>query len=376
MTPRISLDPGFSTEAMSAVYSPDATVGAILRFEEALASSLADAGLAPPSEAAKVAQACQAGVDDAGAILATTWETGTPIIALRIAIEASIADEAASRWFHFGATTQDAVDTGQMIQADAALGLLETALIEVARKLRDLTVTYRDQPHMGRTFLRDARPITFGFRTAGWLQAVISHITRVRGTRGELVIQLGGPVGTADDYGAASSEVISGVAGRLGLGAPNISWATDRTLVRALAQTVGGIAATMAKIGGDLALLASSPIGEISVRPGGSSSLPGKQNPLDPVRAVAAARACDGAVAMLGSGTSHEMDRGVGGWQVEWVALPLALQTSAAAVEAIHDALTSLKVDTEVMSMNAKGASPDTTGIDAVIAVYDEIIIT
>jgi 3-carboxy-cis,cis-muconate cycloisomerase len=372
MTPQISLDPGFSTEAMSAVYSPEETVGAILRFEAALASSLAEAGLAPHDQAAAVAEACAAGIHDAEAIIASTWENGTPILALRSAIEEKV-DAEVSRWFHFGATTQDAVDTGQMIQARSALDLLESALIDIARRLRHLTETYRDQPHMGRTFLQDAVPTTFGFRTAGWLHAVLTHMTRLRTARSQLVIQLGGPVGMASDYGASLSEVVAELANRLSLGVPTISWHTDRTLIRSLAQAAEGVAATMAKIGGDIALLASSPIAEVAVRAGASSSMPGKQNPLDSVRAVAAARVCAGAVAML-SGTSHELDRGVGGWHVEWVALPLVFQASAAAVEATSASLVSLTVDAEVMSANSRGGAPATTQIDAVLAVYDQIV--
>jgi 3-carboxy-cis,cis-muconate cycloisomerase len=374
MTLRPSFDPGFSTEAMTAVYTPEATVAAILRFEAALAEALAEAGLTPQAHAEAVVRACESGIDDAGAIISSTWENGTPIIALREEVSAVIGDAEVSRWFHYGATTQDAVDTGQMIQAHSALGLLEADLLEIARRLRDLTVTYRDQPQMGRTFLQDARTTTFGFRTAGWLDAVLTHVTRLRSTGDELVIQLGGPVGSADAYGEVAPEVIAGVARRLGLGVPDISWHTDRTLVRSLAQTTGRVAATMSKIGGDIALLASSSIGEVTVRSGGSSSMPGKQNPLDSIRAIAAARVCDSAAAMLGPGTSHELDRGVGGWHVEWLALPLAFQTSAASVEAISRALGSLTVDVDAMSGSADGTSPGAAAIDVVLAAYDRIV--
>jgi 3-carboxy-cis,cis-muconate cycloisomerase len=374
MTLRPSFDPGFSTEGMSALYTPEATITAILRFEAALAATLADAGLAPRDQAEAVVRACEGGIDDAGTIIASTWENGTPILTLREELADVIGDAEASRWFHFGATTQDAIDTGQMIQANSALGLLEADLLEIAHRLRDLTDTYRDHPQMGRTFLQDARTTTFGFRTAGWLDAVLTHITQLRSTRDKLVIQLGGPVGTADAYGEAAPEVLAGVANRLGLGVPDISWHTNRTTVRSLVQTTGRIAATMAKIGGDIALLASGSIGEVTVRSGGSSSMPGKQNPLDAVRAIAAARVCDGAVAMLGPGTSHELDRGVGGWHVEWVAVPLVFQASAAAVEAMSRALDSLTVDVEVMSGSADGTSPGAAGIDVVLAAFERIV--
>ncbi|HSM43993.1 MAG TPA: lyase family protein, partial [Acidimicrobiia bacterium] len=278
MSPRPSFDPGFSTEALTELYSPESVVAAFLRFEEALALALADAGLAPQDEADAVAAACRSGVADPESVLASTWDEGTPVMALRESVTSGLA-EGSARWFHFGATTQDTIDTAQMIQARAALALLEDQLVVIARRLRDLTVEYRDQPQMGRTFLQDARPTTFGFRTATWLNAVVGHIGDVRRIGDELSFQLGGSVGTLSIYGDSAADLLVAVGKRLGLAPPDISWHTDRSQVIELAQTVQRIAATMAKIGSDVALLASSTIAEIRVRSGGSSSMPEKRNP-------------------------------------------------------------------------------------------------
>jgi 3-carboxy-cis,cis-muconate cycloisomerase len=270
----------------------------MLEFEAALALALADAGIAPSEKAEQVASACRAGVADPEALLASTWETGTPLIALRESLETAI-DEEARRWLHFGATSQDAIDTGTMIQAKSALAVLDKGLTSIARRLRDLTVEHRDQPQMGRTFLQEARPTTFGFRTATWLDAVVGHLEELRGRRDSLVVQLGGPVGTLGTYGEKAWQVVSSVADTLELKAPDIAWHTFRVPVVAPAQALARLAATMAKIGYDISLLTSSEIAEISVRSGGSSSMPEKQNPVDAIRAVAAAHACIGAVSML-----------------------------------------------------------------------------
>lgn len=363
-----SLFPGFSTEELTDVYTAGSTVAAMLEFEAALALALADAGIAPLAEAEQVAKACRGGVGDPEAILASTWESGTPIIALREAVDAG-------EWFHHGATTQDAVDTGQMLQAKRALEILDPQLVSIADRLRDLTTEHRDQPHMGRTFLQDARPTTFGFRTATWLDAVLDHIGELRGQRSTLPIQLGGPVGTRESYGEAGAQVAEALAERLGLSVPDISWHTNRSRVLSLAQTVQRSAYTMAKIGTDIALLSSSAIGEVSVRSGGSSSMPDKQNPIDSVRAVAASSACTGSVAMLTSAPPHELDRAVGGWHVEWTALPLVFQTAGAAIEAIDLCLASLEVDQDAMAAPVEIPPPiDQTQIDKVLARHTAVV--
>lgn len=370
-----SLFPGFSTEALTELYSPESVVAAMLRFEEALALALADAGLAPQDEADAVAAACRSGVPDPETVLASTWDEGTPLIALRESVTSGLT-EGSARWFHFGATTQDTIDTAQVIQARAALALLDDQLVIIARRLRELTVEYRDQPQMGRTFLQNARPTTFGFRTATWLNAVVNHIRDLRRVGNDLHFQLGGPVGTLGVYGDSAADVLGAMAERLGLAVPDISWHTDRSRMVELAQTVQRTANTMAKIGSDLALLASSAIAEIRVRSGGSSSMPEKRNPLDSLRAVAASRACTGAVGMLTSGSGHELDRGTGGWHIEWLALPLVFQTGGAAAEAIGTCLESLDVDRPAMSTHA-GSSESAENpirIDRVLAACDRIL--
>jgi 3-carboxy-cis,cis-muconate cycloisomerase len=377
MSSRPTFDPGFSTDALTAVYTPEATVAAILEFEAALARSLASAGLAPVEEAEIVAEACRHGVAGPADVLDTTWDEGTPIIALRQLVTAQIGDDAASRWFHFGATTQDAVDTAQMLQAKRALDIIEGELVGLARSLHDLTVRFGEQPHMARTFLQDARPTTFGFRTASWLDGVLGHVEESRRQRERLPVQLGGPVGTMPEYGEAAQEVRAALSRQLALGNPGISWHTDRSPILSLARYAEGCAMTMAKIAIDLALLASSAIGEITVRSGGSSSMHHKQNPIDSIRAVAASRASSGAVAMLLAGPP-ELDRGVGSWHVEWIALPLALQACGASVEAVGAGIGSLQVNEVVMSANAGSDLGDIGGVKsqiaAVTARFDRVI--
>lgn len=367
--PRPSFDPGFSTDELTELYSARSTVAAILEFEAALALALSDAGIAPAEEAEEVAAACGRGVADPEAILASTWESGTPLLSLR-------EEVGGGDWFHFGATSQDAIDTAQMIQARRALEVVGEGLSSIARRLRDMTEEYRTQPQMGRTFLQEARVTTFGFRTALWLDSVLDHVTEVRKLQSTLPVQLGGPVGTRAAYGDAAETVTRHLADRLGLSAPAISWHTNRSPVVTLAVALERTSMTMEKIGCDVALLSASSLGEVTVRSGGSSSMPGKQNPIDSIRAVAAAGVCHGAVAMLTSSPPHQLDRGVGGWHAEWLALPLAFQSAGAAVEAIGTCLDSLEVQEETMSSNAGEVVPEEpyASIDAVLARFEAVL--
>lgn len=334
---------------MNDLFSAAGVVSSILEFEAALASALAEEGLAPASEAEAVVQACGDGVDDPESILATTWEAGTPILALRAEVTATLDAEAA-RWFHFGATTQDAVDTALMLQVDRGIALIDADLMSMAQRLRELTVEFRDQPHMGRTFIQDARPMTFGLRTAGWLNTILEHHEASQSLRNVLPVQLGGSNGTRSDYGDSSRTVVGALAHHLGLADSPVVWHGDRSVVLSAAQYVERISRTMAKIATDIAYLASSGVSEVTIRSGGSSSMPDKRNPVDSIRAIAAASACSGAVSMLTGAPAQELDRGVGGWHIEWVAMPLALCTTAAAVDAMRTCLVSLEVNREAMT--------------------------
>jgi 3-carboxy-cis,cis-muconate cycloisomerase len=369
VTARPTFDSGFTTPELSQLFSDQATVAALLEFEAALALSLVDTGIAPQAAAEEVSAACRAGVPDPAAILDSTWETGTPLLALRQEVTAGMAPESA-QWFHYGATTQDAVDTGLGLQSRQGLSILEEGLLRMVRRLVELTTENRDRPQTGRTFLQPALPTTFGLRTAGWLASTLDRIAELRAADESLQVQLGGSNGTLSAYGDRGATVVSALATRLGLRAPDVTWHADRTSTLSMAQTLGRVAATMGKIATDVAILTSPEIAEITVRSGGSSSMPAKENPLDPIRARAAAAACTGAVAMLGAAPSVELDRGVGGWHVEWLAIPLAFQTCGASVEAMRWCLDSVVVDADRMESRAPGPVSPAIGpqIDAVLA--------
>jgi 3-carboxy-cis,cis-muconate cycloisomerase len=367
------LEQGFTTTEMAAVFTPAARVEAMLEFEAALVMALADAGLVDGETAEVVAGACRQPVDDPGGVLAATWTDGTPLRPLIDDIRSRLTSDQA-QWAHYGATTQDTVDTATMLLARRGLEVLDAGLIVLAREMARLATAHREQPQMGRTFLQHARPTTFGYIVAGWLDATMGHLADLRREGADLVLQLGGPVGNLADYGDRGVEVVEALGKRLGLAVPSLPWHTDRSRIASLAAALERTARTMARVGLDVAFLASSDIAEVTVRGGGSSSMAGKQNPMDSVRAVAAAEVCSAAAQVITAGRLTELERGIGGWHAEWAALPLVFQRTAAAAEAMTGCLASLEVDVDRMAALVDTLPEiDTRLIDNVLDAYESL---
>jgi 3-carboxy-cis,cis-muconate cycloisomerase len=347
------LDPGFSTTAVSRCFSPPAHVQAMLQVEGALALSCAEAGVGDQVVAEEIARICATVQLDARQILSDGWQLGTPVLALRSALVLHLSDEAARDVAAgHGATTQDIVDTAFQLQIREALGAIEADLTSLNQRLIELALEHRTTPMIGRTFMQHARPTTFGLRAAHWYDAAASIADALRSARTMCSIQLGGPVGTLEGLGTSGPDVTWRFAERLGLRQPVASWHGDRRRVADVCALVGQTARCMAKMATDIAILSSSEIGEVRVRAGGSSSMAGKRNPFDAVRALSAADACAGAAALVSTARPIELERGLGGWHVEWLAVPLTFMTGAASVEAMARSLESLEVDQPAMLRN------------------------
>lgn len=347
---------GFSTPQMTEIFSEESLIGVMFRFERELVLALAEAGVAPTDEASAAAAACQPPSADPVALLDATWTAGSPVIALVDEIRGRLATDAERSWIHYGSTTQDVIDTAHMLLCGQALAELDRSLQRIASQMRDVARAHRDTPQIGRTFLQHALPTSFGLRAAGWLDPTLGHIERLRETRSGLPLQLGGPVGDRAAYGSRGIDVTEALASRLGLRATDVAWHSDRSVIRQLAAAVADTTSTMAKVASDVALLAQSDSAEVRVRAGGSSAMSGKRNPIDAVRALAAAEIASGMASTLERARPTELDRGLGSWHAEWALLPSMFQAASACLDAVESLLGSLEVDEEAM---AERAGPD-----------------
>lgn len=338
---RVTVDPGFTTPAMSGVFSLEDRLVLFCRFEAELAAAQAELEVISDEAAAEIAGVCARPPTDAGSVLAEGWERGTPVVALLDSLRAGMTAETA-RWIHHGATTQDVVDTALILQMKAGLVGLADEIVGLRTLLAALARRHGQTTTMGRTFLQPAAPTTVGARVALWLAPLIPLTLSLRAAAADLPLQLGGPVGDAAGFDRWP-EVAGSLAARLGLVAPLAPWHTDRTPITATAGLLGRLATSVGKIATDVALL--SGLGEVRVRSGVSSSMPDKRNPIDALRALAAIRVCHSAVAGLVTAPSPGLERSVGAWHAESVLVPSMFETAAAAVEGVRRSMETVEFE-------------------------------
>ena len=346
----------FSTPSMSAVFAPVAHVQAMLAFEAALALAEARAGIIPPEAARVIAAACNAEPVDVSSLYREAVTAGTPAIPLVRMLTARVEGEA-RKYVHWGATSQDAIDTALMLQMRAGLDLLIADLLDVCASCAALAEKHRHTLMAARTLLQQALPITFGLKAARWLALATRQVEALRERRAKaLAVQLGGAAGTLASLGEQGLQVVELLAAELNLPAPALPWHTERDRVSEIAATLGVASGAMAKIAGDIALQAQTEVGEVSegAAPGkgGSSAMPQKRNPVDATNAIASARLAIGIVPVILSTMQQEHERAVGGWQAEWAAIPDLFCYTAGAVEHVRAALSGLEVDEVRMKAN------------------------
>jgi 3-carboxy-cis,cis-muconate cycloisomerase len=349
-----------------------ARLAAMCRVEAELALARAEVGLLDAGLADEISAACAEPITGAAALLREGWQAGSPVIPLLAVLRARLGADAAAE-LHRGATSQDIVDTAAMLLTRDALAELGDGADRIRRRLRALAEAHRDTPTAARTFLQHAGTTTLGARAAAWLTAWGRHVAALPATAVGLPVQLGGPVGIGEGFDGRGSEVTAVLARRLGLAVPVLPWHGDRSVSADLAARVSLLVATAASIATDLVLLAQPEIAEVRMRPGRSSSIAGKHNPIDAVHAIAAADVAGSVAAGLLAPRAPELERAAGAWHAEWFALPVMFQAAAASLEALAAALGSLEVDAERMATNLGGA-PDADALDAAADTVDRAL--
>jgi 3-carboxy-cis,cis-muconate cycloisomerase len=336
--------------------SDRAWLQAMLDAERALAAAEARAGVIPPDAAEAIAAACEGERFDPAELGAEGRGAGNPVEPLVRALTAAVEGDAA-RYVHWGATSQDILDTAAMLVARNVLDLILGRVAQVAGECATLAEAHRETPMAARTLLQQAVPTTFGLKAAGWLVGQLEARRGLLRTRENLAAQLGGAAGTLAPLGDAGAEVARLFAQELRLQEPLVPWHTNRVRIAELGAALAITAGALAKIGLDVALMAQTEVGEVAEAEGGvSSTMPQKRNPVGSALAIACARQVQGHTSVLIAALPQEHERAVGGWHSEWPALSGALAYTGGAAEAARRALDGLEVDAERMRANLASA--------------------
>lgn len=346
--------PIFVPDPISEAVSDRAWLQAMLNVEAAIARAEARAGVIPTEAARAIAAACDAGRFDIDAIGRAGRGPGLPVPPLVRALSDEVGAEAA-RYVHWGATSQDVVDTAAMLVSRKTIDLVLADLDAVARLCADLATQHKTTPMVGRTLLQHALPTTFGGKLAGWLVAVVDARRLLNQTRSQLAVQFGGAAGTLASLGDRGPEVLRYLAEELGLDEPVVPWHTARGRIALLGAALGIVSGTMAKVALDVMLMAQTEIGEVAEpngSRGGSSTMPQKRNPVGSALVVACSRRVQAAVSLLMSAVPQEHERGAGSWHSEWESLGDALAMTGGATGWTRTVLEGLEVYPDRMKEN------------------------
>jgi 3-carboxy-cis,cis-muconate cycloisomerase len=352
-------DPLFRADAMRRVFTDRGRLQGILDFEAALARAQARSGVVPATAAAAIAGKCRAELFDIAALSQATAVAGNSAIPVinELTRLVAAANPAAAGYVHWGATSQDAMDTGLVLQLRQGLDLIEADALQLCAALAKATAEHKETPIAGRTWLQHAAPTTFGLKVAGWLCAVARHLERIRAVRTRaLVLQLGGAAGTLAAIGEDAEKTTSLLAEELGLAPAEMPWHAHRDRLVEVAVTLGLLVGTLGKMARDIALMTQSEVAEVAEPSapgrGGSSSMPQKRNPVGCATVLAAATRISALVAVLLSAMTQEHERGLGGWQAEWETLPEVLLLTSGALSQMRQVMEGLRVDAERMRAN------------------------
>ena len=322
-------DAYFTANPMGEVFCDHGRVQAMLDVEAALARAQAKVGLIPSTAVAPIEAACRAELYDFAALgqaIASAGNSAIPLVKALGKRIASVAPEA-ERYVHLGATSQDVMDSGLVLQLGAALRLVERDLIQLGDVLAQQAERYASTPMAGRTWLQQATPVTLGMKIASWLGAVTRSRQRLRELKPRLLcLQFGGASGTLAALGDQALPVAHALAEELGLKLPDQPWHTQRDRLVEFGAVLGLIAGGLGKMGRDISLLMQTEAAEVfepsAPGKGGSSTMPHKRNPVGSAVLISAATRVPGLLSILFSAMPQEHERSLGLWHAEWETLP------------------------------------------------------
>jgi 3-carboxy-cis,cis-muconate cycloisomerase len=355
----LSLDLAFADERCAELLSDRQLLAAMARFEAALARAEARAGLIPAEHAQTIARVCERAEFDATALARAARTAGALAIPFVQQLTAQVAavSAAAASFVHFGATSQDVMDTAAALCLRSAGERLAGLATRAGDACAQLAERHARTPVAARTLLQPAIPVPFGWKAAVWLAALARSRARLPAALAQAcVLQFGGAGGTLSAFGAQGDAVGEALAAELDLARPTIPWHSARDAFARLGAEIAILAGTAGKIARDVSLLMQPEVGEVAepagAGRGGSSSLPHKRNPVGSLLALEAAQRAPGLAATLLAQLAPEHERGLGQWQSQWFTLRELACAAASGAAAMAEVLEGLEVDAAAMRRN------------------------
>lgn len=353
------LAPLLSSRAMRAVCDDTAHLQHMLDFEAALARAEAAVGVIPASAVAAIEAACKADQFDLAALADAATRSGNLAIPLVKTLTAKVAkaDAEAARYVHWGATSQDVIDSATMLGLRAAIDALLADLDRAIAGFAALAIKHRNTAVVARTWLQHALPMPFGLKLAEYASALHRSRLRLKRLRTEgLALQFGGAAGTLAALGDKGLVVAEQLANELQLPLPDAPWHTHRDRIAEVASVLAILSGSCGKIARDVSLMMQTDVGE-AFEPsgegrGGSSTMPHKRNPVASASALGAATMAPNLAATIFAAQIQDHERSAGPWHAEWPTLPTLLLVTSGALAAIVDIAEGLEVDTERMRLN------------------------
>lgn len=349
----------FADAEMIRAFGDEALLTGMLTFESQLAHALEATRLAPPGTAMAVSAQCDPRLYDIAELGRAATLAGNPAIPLVKALTAKVAKAAPeqAKWVHFGATSQDVIDSGHAYLIGRGLEIIEFRLNRLVHFLRLQVEAHRATPMIGRTFLQQAVPITFGVKAALWLDPLIDSWNRVSEMLAAPIVQFAGAAGTLAALGDDAERVQNDFVALIG-GAPAsaVPWHAQRHRLARLAAELGILTGNLGKIARDVGLMAQTEIGELAEPEapgkGGSSAMPHKRNPVLCTLILAAAQRAPALVATMLATLPQEHERALGGWHAEWPTLPELFRIAGSALAQAITLIEGLQVFPERMRVN------------------------
>lgn len=353
------LTPLLRTEALTDIFSDERLVQGMLDFEAALAMAQARCGVIPDAAVEPISAACRASLIDLTTLATAAASAGNLAIPLvkQLTQRVKNTDPNAARYVHWGATSQDAIDTGLMLQLQQALGETETRLARLISVLAEQVMRHQHTLLPGRTWMQHALPITYGLKLAGTLDALLRWQERLAQMRPRvLALQFGGAAGTLASLKEKGPEVAQALAAELNLTLPDTPWHSQRDRLIELASWYAGLCGTLGKFANDFALMMQTEVAEVS-EPiaegrGGSSAMPHKRNPVSCAAILAAVTRVPGLIATLYASQIQQHERALGGWQAEWETLPELVMLAGGVLENSEYLVKGMQVNTQKMRDN------------------------